>query len=69
MTLRPTVVLAMVPLLTEHLFSDAQLERLRALGDVPDPTPLTTFEEPRTAELLQRADFERPARQPFGPQS
>ncbi len=54
---RPTVVLAMVPLFTEHLFDAALLERLRAVCHVPDATPLMTFEEPRAAELLPCADI------------
>jgi phosphoglycerate dehydrogenase-like enzyme len=54
---RPTVVLAMVPLFTEHLFTNTHLDRLRTLCDLPDPTPVTAFEEPRAVELLGRADL------------
>lgn len=57
MAMRPTVVLAMVPLLTPDLFTPALLERLRAFCDVPDADPLTTFEEERAADLLPRADI------------
>ena len=54
---RPAVALAMVPLFTEHLFGEAQRERLHALCEVLDPAPLTTFEEPRSAALLGRAEI------------
>ncbi len=57
MSQRPTVVLAMVPHFTAHLFTPALLERLQRLCDVPDPEPLTTFEEPRAATLLPRAEI------------
>jgi phosphoglycerate dehydrogenase-like enzyme len=53
---RPTVVLAMVPLLTQHLFTPALMERLRGMCDVPDAEPLTTFEEERAVALLPGAD-------------
>jgi phosphoglycerate dehydrogenase-like enzyme len=53
----PTVVLAMVPAFTEHLFTSDWFGRLQALCDLPDATPLMTFEEPRAHELLPRADI------------
>jgi phosphoglycerate dehydrogenase-like enzyme len=54
---RPTVVLAMVPLLTPRLFTPALLNRLRALCELPDAEPLTTFEEDRAIALLPHADI------------
>jgi phosphoglycerate dehydrogenase-like enzyme len=56
MTSRPTVVLAMVPLLTPQLFTPVLLDRLRGTCDVPDPEPLTAFADDRAADLLPRAD-------------
>jgi phosphoglycerate dehydrogenase-like enzyme len=52
---RPTVVLAMVPMFTDHLFTPEHVARLANCCDVPDPTPLSTFEEPRARPLLARA--------------
>jgi phosphoglycerate dehydrogenase-like enzyme len=54
---RPTVVLAMVPLLTPQLFTPALLDRLHELCDVPDAEPLTTFEDERAAALLPHVDI------------
>lgn len=56
MTGRPTVVLAMVPLLTPQLFTPALLERLGRICEVPDAEPLTAFEDERAIALLPRAD-------------
>jgi phosphoglycerate dehydrogenase-like enzyme len=53
---RPTVVLAMAPLLTPELFGDEERARLAALADVPDPAPLSRFDDERAAGLLPRAD-------------
>lgn len=53
---RPTVVLAMVPMLTADLFADGHRQRLQSLCEVPDSEPLTTFEEPRAQALLPQAD-------------
>lgn len=53
---RPTVVLAMVPALTQDLFGEETLEHLRSFADVPDAEPLTTFHEPRALELLPACD-------------
>lgn len=57
MASRPTVVMAMVPLLTPELFTPELLDRLRALCNLPDAEPLTTFEEDRAAALLPHADI------------
>jgi phosphoglycerate dehydrogenase-like enzyme len=54
---RPTAVLAMAPALTSELFSPAQRERLCALCEVPDPEPLTRFDDARAARLLPRAEI------------
>ena len=54
---RPTVLLAMVPLFTEHLFTDALRARLHALCEVLALEPLATFEEPRALELLPRTEI------------
>jgi phosphoglycerate dehydrogenase-like enzyme len=55
MSNRPAVALAMVPMFTEHLFTEAHFQRLGGLCDVLDREPLTTFEEPRAVALLERA--------------
>lgn len=57
MSRRPTVVLAMVPLLTADLFTPELLQRLRASSEVPDPEPLAVFEDERAAALLPRAEI------------
>src|SRR5262245_54481369 len=54
---RPTVVLAMVPALAQNVLDDDLLRDLMAICDVPDATPLTTFEEPRALGLLKRCDI------------
>jgi phosphoglycerate dehydrogenase-like enzyme len=53
---RPAVVLAMHPVLTEGMLAPEHLARLRALGDLLDPEPLASFDEPRAAALLARAE-------------
>lgn len=53
---RPTVVLAMAPVLTPDLFSPALRARLDELGSVLDPEPLTRFDDERAAELLPQAE-------------
>ena len=53
----PTVVLAMVPQLNADLLTAAHWQRLEALCAVPDRAPLTTFEEPRAAQLLAHAEI------------
>jgi phosphoglycerate dehydrogenase-like enzyme len=54
---RPTVVLAMAPVLTPDLFADEHRARLAALADLPDPAPLTTFADPRAAALLPQVEL------------
>jgi phosphoglycerate dehydrogenase-like enzyme len=54
---RPTVVLAMVPVLTADLFTPAHQERLRTLCEVPDPEPLTRLDDARAKALLPRAEI------------
>jgi len=54
---RPIVVLAMAPALTPALFAPAHHARLAALAEVPDPTPLTRFDDERAAALLARAEI------------
>ena len=56
MSQRPTVALALVPALTEQLFSDALRARLRTIADLLDATPLTTFADQRAASLLARVE-------------
>jgi phosphoglycerate dehydrogenase-like enzyme len=53
---RPTVVLAMVPLLTAEVFDEDSRARLRSLTEVLDFEPLTAFEDARALELLPRAE-------------
>ena len=54
--MRPTVVLAMVPLFTSELFTAEDFARLEAIADVPEREPLTVFGDDRAAVLLARAD-------------
>jgi phosphoglycerate dehydrogenase-like enzyme len=54
---RPTVVLAMVPVLTSDLFTPAHKEQLQALCEVPDPEPLTRFDDERAGVLLPSAEI------------
>lgn len=54
---RPVVVLAMAPALTPDLFAEEHRLRLAALAEVPDPAPLTRFDDARAAALLPRAEI------------
>jgi len=54
---RPTVVLAMVPAFAQEVLDAELLDRLGEVCEVPDPDPLTTFEEPRAHELLPACDI------------
>ena len=45
MRARPIAVLAMAPALTPDLFSPAHHARLATLAELPDPQPLTRFDE------------------------
>ncbi len=54
---KPVVVLAMHPLLTEEMFTPDHHERLASLCDVPDPAPLTRFDDERGSSLLARAEI------------
>ena len=54
---RPTVALALVPGLTEQLFSDASRARLAALCEVLDEKPLTNFASDRAARLLPQTEI------------
>ena len=57
MTRRPTLVLAMVPFLNEHLLTPAHWQRLEALCEMPDREPLTAFAEARAPQLLAAAEM------------
>ena len=54
---RPIVVLAMAPALTPDLFADEHRARLASLAEVPDPAPLTRFDDARADALLPRAEI------------
>lgn len=54
---RPTVVLAMAPVLTGDLFTPALRERLAATATLPDPEPLQRFDDERAARLLPDAEI------------
>jgi len=53
---RPTVVLAMVPLLNEYLMTPKHWARLETLCRVPDREALMTFADERGARLLAEAE-------------
>lgn len=54
---RPTVALAMVPLLTAEVFGPRAKTRLEAVAEVLDAEPLTAFGEPRALEILPRTEI------------
>ncbi|MBY0274963.1 hydroxyacid dehydrogenase [Candidatus Binatia bacterium] len=54
---RPTVVLALVPALTEHLFAEDLRARLASVAEVLDDEPITDFASPRARALLPRAEI------------
>src|SRR5512147_637890 len=57
MRARPVVVLAMAPALTPDLFGDAQRARLAGIATLPDPEPLTRFDDERAAALLAQVEI------------
>ncbi len=57
MRARPIAVLAMAPALTPELFTPEHHARLATLAELPDPLPLTRFDEERAAPLLARAEI------------
>lgn len=54
---RPTVVLAMLDRVAAWVLTDAHMERLRTLCDVPDAAPLLRFDDERARALLARAEI------------
>lgn len=54
--MRPTVVLAMVPMFTAGQFTAAHFARLEAVADLPDRQPLTDLGDARATALLAGAD-------------
>jgi phosphoglycerate dehydrogenase-like enzyme len=54
--MRPTVVLAMMPMFTRGQFTAAHFDRLAAVAAVPDRQPLTDFGDARATALLGGAD-------------
>ncbi len=57
MAQKPTVALAMVPVLTPDLFDAALLERLGGLCELPDAEPLTRFDDERAGSLLPHVEI------------
>jgi len=57
MRARPITILAMAPALTPDLFTPAHHARLATLAHLPDPQPLTRFDDERAAPLLARAEI------------
>jgi phosphoglycerate dehydrogenase-like enzyme len=57
MRARPIAVLAMAPALTPDLFTPEHHARLATLAELPDPQPLTRFDDERAAPLLARAEI------------
>ena len=56
MTRRPRLALAMHDTTAVNLLGAAHWERLRALADVVDEAPLTSFRDERARSVLERAD-------------
>ena len=54
---RMTLVIAMAPALTPDLFTPEHHVRLATLAELPDPQPLTRFDDERAARLLARAEI------------
>jgi len=50
-------VLGMLDGMVEHLFTPAQLARLAACGEILDPVPLSSWDDPRTGVLLADAEI------------
>lgn len=57
MSERPTVAIAFAPVLSPALLGPEQLQRLRAVCDVPSPHPLERLDDDRAAKLLARAEI------------
>jgi phosphoglycerate dehydrogenase-like enzyme len=53
---RPQLAFAMLDGLVDRAFTAAQLDRLRAAGDIVDPVPLSSFADHRAAAVLGSAD-------------
>ena len=53
---KPAIVMAMMDGLVEHAFTPGQLDRLRSAGQLLDDRPLDSFDDPRAADLLARAE-------------
>jgi phosphoglycerate dehydrogenase-like enzyme len=47
----------MAPALTRGMLCERHLRRLESLCELPDPEPLASFDEPRSGELLGRAEI------------
>ncbi len=57
MSARPTVVLAMARRIASTVLSDAHIQRLRKVCEVPDAAPLSRFDSDRAKALLPRAEI------------
>ena len=51
------VVLGMLDGMVEHLFTPSQLARLAACGEILDPVPLSSWDDPRADALLAGAEI------------
>jgi phosphoglycerate dehydrogenase-like enzyme len=56
MSQRPTALLVLAVPIAPDLIQPEHVERLRTLCEVPDPDPLTNFDDPRAEALLARAE-------------
>jgi phosphoglycerate dehydrogenase-like enzyme len=50
------IVFGMLDGMVEHLFTSGQLERLARCGPIPDPVPLSSWDDPRADGLLAGAE-------------
>jgi phosphoglycerate dehydrogenase-like enzyme len=57
MSARPTVVLAMARRIASDVLTEAHMERLRAICEVPDAVPLSRFDDARAGALLPAAEI------------
>jgi phosphoglycerate dehydrogenase-like enzyme len=53
---RPRIAIAMIKELLPYAFTDADLDRLRSVGDLLDPTPLDDFSSVRAQRVLADCD-------------
>src|SRR3954451_4347039 len=54
---KPVIVFGMLDGMVEHLCTASQLARLAACGEILDPAPLSSWDDPRAGDLLAGAEI------------